>query len=119
MAKAKTEQYKQEILDVIRSKKIAFYDHVFAYTSFSSSTAYNHELEKVEDIKEALKKNRVSYKAYMLEKWVKSDNATLQVAAMRLLSDTEEHRKLNQNYTDHTTDGKAFPAPTIVIPKGE
>ena len=37
----------------------------------------------------------------MLNKWIESDNPTLQVAAMRLLSDTDEHRRLNQSYIDH------------------
>ena len=116
---AKAKKYEAELLKVIEEKKIAFLDHAFAFTSFSGSTAYNHELEKLESIKNAIKQNRVKAKNYMLNKWIASDNPTLQVAAMRLLSNTEEHRKLNQSYTDHTTDGKAFPTPTIIIPKGE
>lgn len=102
----KKQQYHDELLKVIKEKKIAFIDHAIAYISFSSSTLYNHELEKMESIKEAIRKNRVSAKSYMLNKWIASDNPTLQISAMRLLSDSEEHKKLNQNYTDHTTNGK-------------
>jgi hypothetical protein len=43
----------------------------------------------------------------MLAKWVTSQNATLQIAAMRLLCDKEEHQMLNQQYIDHTTKGES------------
>jgi len=105
---AKQKKYEAELLKVIKEKKIAFLDHAFGFTSFSSSTAYNHELEKMESIKQAIKENRVKAKNYMLNKWIGSDNATLQVAAMRLLSSSEEHRKLNQQYTDHTSGGESI-----------
>ena len=57
-------------------------------------------------IKAAIATNRATAKNYMLNKWVASDNATLQISAMRLLSDSEEHQKLNQSYVDHTTKGE-------------
>ena len=31
---------------------------------------------------------------------LKSENATLQLAVMRMICDPEEHKTLNQNYTD-------------------
>ncbi len=111
---SKVEEYKLELLNVINEKKIAFLDHAFAFTSFSRSTAYNYGLDKLDSIKDALRKNRVKAKAYMLNKWIKSDNATLQLAAYRLCADTEEHQKLNQQYIDHTSKGeKIQPAPIV------
>ena len=107
----KAEQYERELLAVIRDKKIAFLDHCFAFTTFSKKTAYNHNLHELHTIKGAIDENRVKAKNYMLNKWIASDNATLQIAAMRLLSDSDEHRKLNQNYTEHS--GNAL-APIIV-----
>lgn len=104
--KAKTDKYKNELLNVIKEKKIAFFDHSFAFTSFSRSTAYEHQLDKSDDIKSAIDFNRVKAKNYLLNKWIGSENPTLQLAAFRLLSVSEEHRLLNQNYTDHTTNGK-------------
>lgn len=104
--KAKTDKYKNELLNVIKEKKIAFFDHCFAFTSFSRSTAYEHQLDKSDDIKSAIDDNRVKAKNYLLNKWIGSENPTLQLAAFRLLSVSEEHRLLNQNYTDHTTNGK-------------
>ena len=107
----KAEQYERELLKVIKEKKIAFFDHCFAFTSFSRSIAYYHKLNELDSIKEAIESNRVKAKNYMINKWIASDNPTLQVAAMRLLSDSDEHRKLNQNYTEHS--GNAL-APIIV-----
>ena len=111
---SKAEEYKLELLNVINEKKIAFLDHAFAFTSFSRSTAYNNGLDKLDSIKDALRKNRVKAKAYMLNKWIESDNATLQLAAYRLCADTEEHQKLNQQYIDPTSKGeKIQPAPIV------
>lgn len=103
----KKKDLEAEMLKVIKEKKIAFLNHCFAYLSFSSATAYNHELEKLESIKEAINKNRVSAKNYMLNKWIGSENPTLQISAYRLLSDSEEHLKLNQSHIDHTTKGES------------
>lgn len=62
-------------------------------------------MDKSDKIKEALENNRVQGVDYLLKKWMESDNATLQVAAMRLICSSEEHRLLNQNYIDHTSGG--------------
>ncbi len=102
----KQKKYEKEMLRVINEKKIAFFDHCFAFTTFSAATAYNHNLEKLESIKNAIAGNRVKAKNYMLNKWIASDNPTLQIAAMRLLSTPEEHQKLNQSYIDHTSKGE-------------
>ena len=112
MSKAK--EYELELLNVIQDNKIAFLDHAFAFTSFSRSTAYNNGLDKLDSIKDALRKNRVKAKTYMLNKWIESDNATLQLAAYRLCADPEEHQKLNQQYIDHTSKGERIqPAPIV------
>lgn len=105
MARDKTKEYEQELLEVIKKHKIAFFDHCFAFTSFCPATAYNHNLEKLDTIKNGIKNNRVKAKNYLLNKWLESDNATLNISAYRLLSDSEEHQKLNQSYIDHTSKG--------------
>lgn len=111
---SKTDKYKAELLDVIKKHKIAFIDHCFAFTSFSRSTAYEHNLDKSDDIKNAIAQNRVKAKNYMLNKWIASDNATLQLAAYRLCATPEEHQKLNQQYIDHTSKGeKMQPVPIV------
>jgi hypothetical protein len=111
----KQKKHEEEILKVIKEKKIAFFDHCFAYTTFSRANAYIYQLDKLDTIKDSINQNRVSAKNYMLNKWIASDNPTLQISAMRLLSDSEEHKKLNQNYTDHTTDGNQIQPTTIIF----
>jgi hypothetical protein len=106
MAQNKKDKYEKELLEIIKAKKIVFFDHCFAFTSFSRATAYNHDLEKLDTIKNALHQNRVKAKNYLINKWIGSDNATLQISAYRLMSDTEEHQKLNQSYIDHTSKGE-------------
>ena len=98
----KQKAYEKELLKIIKERKIMFFSHAFAYTSFSAATAYNHGLEKLDTIKEALAKNRASGVTYMLNKWISSDNATLQIAAMRIISDEELRRSLNQQYIEQT-----------------
>ena len=105
---AKAKKYEKELLKVIKEKKIAFFDHCFGFTSFSRATAYNHSLDKLDTIKDAINQNRVTAKNYMLNKWIASENATLQISAIRLLSDAEEHKKLNQSYIDQTTNGESL-----------
>jgi ketol-acid reductoisomerase len=98
----KQKAYEKELLKIIKERKIMFFSHAFAYTSFSAATAYNHNLEKLDTIKDALAKNRASGVTYMLNKWIGSDNATLQIAAMKIIADEELRRSLNQQYLEQT-----------------
>lgn len=104
----KTKKYEKELLEVIKSKKIAFFDHCFGFTSFSRTTAYDYKLNESDVIKAAIATNRATAKNYMLNKWIASENATLQIAAMRLLSNSVEHQKMNQSYIDHTSKGDSI-----------
>jgi hypothetical protein len=100
--------YEAELLRVINENGIKFFDHSFGYTTFCRATAYKHGLDKIDAIKDAIDKNKVEAKNKMIGKWVDSDNPTLQIAAYRLMSDTEEHQKLNQSYIDHTSKGNTI-----------
>ncbi len=113
--KEKAKKYEEELLKVIKEKKIAFFDHCFGFTSFSRTTGYAFGLNDSDVIKAAIATNRATAKNYMLNKWIASDNATLQISAMRLLSDPEEHQKLNQSYVDHTSKGKEITSITRTI----
>jgi hypothetical protein len=119
MAYTKKNQYEKQILEAIKKHKIAFFDHVFAFVPFCAATGYKHKLEKVEAIRDALSENRIKAKNYMLNKWIAGENATLQIAAYRLLSNQEEHKRLNQSYIDHTTKGDKIEQVTIHLPEEE
>jgi hypothetical protein len=108
-AEDKTTKYKNELLEAIRKNKIMRFDHAFTgFVSFGRRTAYEHALHEAHEIKEALFENRSKGVSYLLNKWINSDNATLQLAAMRLICETDDHHRLNQQYIDHTTKGNSI-----------
>ena len=100
MAKTK-EQHEKDIVEVIKAKKICRISHIFGfYTDIKSSQFYNLKLEKSDNIKEAIHQNRAKGTGYLLNKWISSDNATLQIAAYRLICTPEERQLLNQQYIE-------------------
>jgi len=100
MAKTK-DQHEKDIVEVIKEKKICRISHIFGfYTDIKSSQFYNLKLEKSDNIKEALHQNRAKGTGYLLNKWISSDNATLQIAAYRLICTPEERQMLNQQYIE-------------------
>lgn len=94
-------KYEAEIVEAVKKYKFMRFNHVFnGSVSIGHSTAYYYELEKSELIKEALQLNRMKGVDYLLQKWIASDNPTLQIAAMRLICDPDDHRRLNQQYLE-------------------
>ena len=91
----KTEDIKKQSLDAIKKNNLIFVGDIFAYTLFVKKTFYEHKLHESDDIKSALDKNRVSMKVSMRDKWYHSDNATLQIGLMKLISEDNEAHRLN------------------------
>jgi hypothetical protein len=85
-------------IEAIQKNKLFFIQDVIAYLPCCSATFYNHELEKLETIKDELMKVKVGIKVSMRNKWYKSDNATLQMGLMKLLATDEELRKLSMQH---------------------
>jgi len=113
--KNKAKQYEEEILEVIEKHKICRVEHIFGlYGGLRKTQFYNLKLNESNAIKEAIEKNRIKATTYLLNKWIVSDNPTLQIAAMRLVCSKEEHMLLNQQYIDHTTKGESV-KPTIIV----
>ena len=105
-------EHEKAILETIAKNPIFKFKDIFVYyKGCGRSTAYNHNLDKLDSIKEALYSNRRKGVSSLLAKWLTSDNATLQLAAMRMICDQEEHRSLNQNYTDLTSKGESLNIP--------
>ena len=98
-------KHEKGILEAIQKHPIFCFNDIFVYyQECSRSTAYAHGLDKSDNIKEAIYKNRRKGVTSLKAKWLKSENATLQLAAMRLICDADEHRALNQNYTNIRVD---------------
>ena len=92
---------KEEILakciQVIKDEKLTFFTDLVIYVEPALSTLYEWELEKSEDIKRELAKNKLSTKKKLRKKWEDSDNATLQLAAYKLIADKDEIESLTMN----------------------
>ena len=120
MGKSK-EQHEKKILEVIVKNKIMKIQHIFQhYTDLASAQFYNLELEKSESIKEAIATNKSKAVSYMLNKWVGSDNATLQISAFKVLCEDEDRKKLSMQFveSDNTHQVKKFEV-EILKPKNE
>lgn len=95
------EQHEEEILKLIVKHKIMKIQHIFQhYTDLASAQFYNLELEKSESIKEAIQTNKSKAVSYMLNKWVGSDNATLQISAFKVLCEDEDRKKLSMQFVE-------------------
>jgi hypothetical protein len=92
-------------LKEIKDRKLIFIEDIVCYLPCTRKTFYEHELHKSHAIKDALQLNKTDIKTSLRSKWYKSDNATLQIALMRLACNDEERRKLAVNYTEHSGDG--------------
>lgn len=103
----KQKKYEKELIEFIKKHKFMKWSHiVWKSAPFSKRTAYNFDLHNLQTIKDAMEENCGEAMQYLLQKWIQSDNATLQIAAMRIVADPETHQKLNQSYIDHTTKGE-------------
>lgn len=95
------EQHEEEILKLIVKHKIMKINHIFQhYTDLQHSQFYNLELDKSESIKEAISTNKSKAVSYMLNKWVGSDNATLQISAFKVLCEDEDRKKLSMQFVE-------------------
>ncbi len=100
------EEIKAQCIEVIRDEKLTFFTDLVIYIEPALSTLYEWELEKSEDIKTELAKNKLRSKKKMRCKWEESDNATLQIAAYKLIADKEEIEALTINKVDATVKGE-------------
>ena len=108
-------KHEQGILDIIAKHPIFSFNDIFVfYKACSRATAYNHNLDKLDSIKEAIYSNKRRGVTTLMSKWLASDNATLSMGAMKMLCDPEEHKRLQQNYTDHTSDGQKIESAILV-----
>lgn len=90
-----TEEMREQCLEAIKKHNLIFINDICSYTAFVRKTFYDHDLHKCDTIKSELEKNRINMKVDMRDKWYKSDNATLQIALMKLIADDDEAHRLN------------------------
>ena len=104
MAQHKTKaQYLKDSLKVIEKYKLFFVTDIAPLIGISVARFYQLELEKVEEIKQALLTNRIEVKSSMRNKWYNSDNATLQMGLYKLIGTEEEYHRLANTKIDITS----------------
>ena len=106
-----TKILKEKAIEAIEKNKLIFVEDVCAYIGIAKSTFYEHfpiDTNDSNELNELLNKNKIILKIGMRKKWFDSDNATLQMALYKLCSTDVEHRKLQMNYTDITTNSESI-----------
>lgn len=99
----------EQAKELIVKHKLFFVEDVVAFLPCDKTTFYRFfevDCNEYNELKDLLNINKIEVKTSMRSKWYKSDNATLQMALMKLICTTEERKKLAMNYTDVTTNGK-------------
>jgi hypothetical protein len=94
----KTEELEKQALEVIEKHKLFFIEDIVAYLPCDKTTFYAHKLHESNAIKSALLEVRTNLKVSMRSKWFRSENPTLQLALMKLLSNDQELRKLSMQH---------------------
>lgn len=115
----KTKELEKTALEAIEKHKLFFIEDIVCYLPCDKKTFYNHNLHELHSIKGALTKVKTDIKVSMRSKWYKSDNATLQMGLMKLISGSEERKRLSQTYTDLTTDGDKIKTTIINLGEGK
>jgi hypothetical protein len=110
MAYNKNKIFKQA-KEVIQKNKLFFIEDIVAFLPITKQTFYVFfplGSDELDELKELLDANRVEIKVSMRSKWYKSENATLQLALMKLIGTDEEAHRLNgsSQKIDTTTNGK-------------
>lgn len=96
------EQAKEAVL----KNNLIFIEEIVSFLPCSKQTFYDYfplGSDELDELKAIIEDNTINIKSGLRNKWYESDNPTLQIALYRLTSRDDEHRKLNQTYTDITS----------------
>ena len=102
----------EQAKEVIVKKNLLFIEDVVAFLPIAKKTFYEYfplDSNESNELKELLETNKINIKVSMRSKWYESDNATLQMGLMKLISTNEELRKLSMNTQAHEGNVKVTP----------
>jgi hypothetical protein len=86
---------------LIESENLIFVDEVVSFLPCDRATFYRmfpQECDECDTLKEMIQKNKVKIKVSLRAKWYESDNATLQMALMKIICTEEERRALSMTH---------------------
>tara|TARA_B100000963_G_scaffold95429_1_gene82256 strand:+ start:24733 stop:25098 length:366 start_codon:yes stop_codon:yes gene_type:complete len=88
-------ELEKKALAAIKEHKLMFVEHIVAFLPCGKTTFYELKLNESNSIKKAIEKMRISKKTKMLSKWIDSEIPSLQIAAMKIISEEYEAHRLN------------------------
>lgn len=93
------EKHIEEITKLIPNHAIFSFKDIFVYyKGCTRQWAYELDIDKNDTIKGLIYDNKRKGVATLLSKWIKSNNPTLEIAAMRIISDDDERMKLSMTH---------------------
>jgi hypothetical protein len=102
------EDLEKQAIALIEAHRLVFIHEVCAYLPCNRATFYNKGLDRLDTIKDALNKNKVSKKLALRTNWEESTNATLQMGLYKLLATPEELAALSMQHIDLSTKGESL-----------
>jgi hypothetical protein len=93
------EKHIEDIIALIPKHAIFSFKDIFVYyKGCTRQWAYELNIDKNDTIKGLIYDNKRKGVSSLLSKWVTSSNPTLQISAMKILSDDDERMKLSMNH---------------------
>lgn len=90
-----TKELEKKALAAIKQNNLMFIEHIVAFLPCSKTTFYDLKLNESDAIKKAVEEMRVGKKTKMLSNWINSETPSLQIAAMKMISEEHEAHRLN------------------------
>ena len=88
-------ELEKKAIKAIKTHKLMFIEHLVAYLPCSKPTFYDLKLNESNAIKKEIELMRISRKTKMLSNCIDSETPSLQIAAMKLISEDHEAHRLN------------------------
>lgn len=102
-------------IKAIQKHNLITIEQIVSFIPCSKATFYNLKLYELDTIKDALNKSKTENKNKLFNKWITSDNPTLQIAAYKLMAEDKELHKLTSSRFDHSSkDGSMTPKTNII-----
>lgn len=103
-----TNKLYEDAVKATENPNVYFIEDVIALMGISKPTFYEHfpiDSNEINDIKDALTKNKISKKVELRQRLSQGDKAAEILALYKLIGTEEERKKLSSTYHDLTTKG--------------
>lgn len=102
----KTAELEKKALEVIKKNKLVFIHEIASFMNISKGTFYEHKLDELNSIKDAIEFNKETIKAGLRKKWYESDNPTCQIALYKLIGTDDECDSINSQKVKNEHSGE-------------